>query len=62
MTRQNCKLDPVTRQTDGWGFLVRGEDKKPLVTFAYDTMELAKDARELMAKVLDGASVTSLAQ
>ena len=44
MTHQNCTLDPVTSQTDGWGFLVRGEDKKPLVTFAYETTELARCA------------------
>jgi hypothetical protein len=62
MTHKKCTLDPVMRQTDGWGFLVKGEDKKPLVTFAYDTTELARDARELMTKVLDGASVTPLAQ
>ena len=59
MKHMNCKLDPVQGHTDGdYGFLIRAEGSKLLVTLSYETKAQADEARAMMAKVLEGASVT----
>jgi hypothetical protein len=58
MTHKNCKVDPVQGHSDGgYGFHVRAGTKL-VVTFAYETQARADEARALMVKVLEGASVT----
>ena len=36
---------------------MKGEQNKPLVTLTYETQAKAKDARGMMAKVIEGAAV-----
>jgi hypothetical protein len=60
MKHKNCKLDPVQGHTDGdYGFLVRAEDNKLLVDLSYKTEARAEEARAMMAKLLEGASLTT---
>ena len=61
MTHENCTADPVTNLADGFGFLVRSnERKKALLTLDYRTRARAQEARDMMAKVLFGATTTPL--
>jgi hypothetical protein len=57
MTHQNCTLSPVRGQYNGQGFIVRGDHNRPLVTLTYETKARAEEARAMMVKVLEGASV-----
>jgi hypothetical protein len=62
MMHENCTADPVTNLADGFGFLVRSNDerKKALLTLDYPTRARAQEARDMMAKVLFGATATPL--
>jgi hypothetical protein len=52
------QADALQRVGDGWGFVVRGERNRVLVTLAYATEAHAKEAHDLMAKVIVGAAIT----
>jgi hypothetical protein len=59
MAYENCRLGAVDRHTNGWGFNVVSErDRKPLVSLSYATEAEAKEAHDLMAKVIVGAGIT----
>ena len=60
MKHTNCKLGAVQRQDEGWGFIVRGERDKPLVSLTYETEAEADEARGLMNKVILLAAITPL--
>ena len=59
MTYENCTLGEVQTQNGGWGFVVRTERGIPLFSLTYKTKAEAEVAHALMAKVIEGASVTA---
>lgn len=60
--RPNCKLSPIQSQDNGWGFVVRGERDKPLISLNYETAAEVDEARRLMARVILLAAITPLPQ
>lgn len=60
MIYANCSLGDVQSQDDGKGFVFRGDQNKPLMSLTYESEARAEQARKLMARVLEGASVAAL--
>ena len=58
MTHEKCKLEPVQKQDDVWGFVVSSQRNKTLVVLTYKTEARAMAAHISMATVIVGAAIT----
>jgi hypothetical protein len=63
MVHHDCRLGDVQRQSvDGWGnwgfAVLPNAAGRPVVSLTYATEAQAKEAHDLMAKVIVGAAIT----